>query len=161
MCDLLGICFLKKDYNIFFLQKSRVAMPSPPITFPLYNLLPHPSFTHVHQGICYVLLQSDNYLCIDVIHSKWFDQKSHVINKWNTSPSPASGVKVRIKEKTATLKRLSKRHSLSTTVIFRTMLTRTIISDLRVMQLLSARPPSLALNLPSLLPPQSSRPFLH
>ena len=85
MCDLLGICFLKEEYKIIFCKSPELQCPRrhypPP---PPYNPPPHPSFTPVHQGICYSLLQSDNHLCIDVLHSKWFDQKSHVINKWNT-----------------------------------------------------------------------------
>ena len=129
------------------------AITLPPLQSPTP---PHPSFTPVHQGICYVLLQSDNHLCRGVLHSEWFDQKSHVISKWN------------LKSKWKSKERLRLSRDCRNVILYQQQSYsglrspgRTIISDLRVIQFLSARPPTLTLNLPSLLPPQSSRPFFH
>ena len=84
MFDLLGICFLQKEYNIIFCKSPELhscnalaAITLPPLQFPTPPLLQACS-----SG--YVLLQSDNHLCIAVLHSKCFDQKCHVINKWST-----------------------------------------------------------------------------
>ena len=131
-------------------------MPSQPLPSLPYNPPPHPSFTPVHQGICYVLLQSDNHLCRGVLHSEWFDQKSHVISKWNLKSKWKSKEKLRLSRgcRNVILYQQQSYSGLRSPG-------RTIISDLRVIQFLSARPPTLTLNLPSLLPPQSSRPFFH